>query len=182
MCLAALDQIGQEAALLLPACLPNTQDSLDEPTAPPAIRAAASLPPQDGMTQGPLGDIVRRLNALMPHERPQLRLVGKQCTARRRRLRTAAGRSLGQGFTDLRPQPTDIDLEAGAVERPVSNAMPPGEHPVGQGEQPLPDRRPAVLAVDHRLKIPTRAGPAELAAAAAVVRLPAIRRGRLGIG
>src|ERR1700746_3842991 len=119
MCLAALDQIGQEATPLLPACLTDTQDSLDEPTPPRSLRPAAPLPPQDGMTQRPLGGIVRRLDALLPHERPQLRFIGHQVTARRRRLGTAARRPPNQCLSNLRPQSTDIDLEAGTVQRAV---------------------------------------------------------------
>ena len=70
MCLAALDQIGQEATPLLPACFSNTQDSLDKPATSPTIRTAAALPPQDGMTQRPLGRIIRWLDAFLPYEGP----------------------------------------------------------------------------------------------------------------
>src|SRR5262245_47022392 len=156
MSLATPHEILQEAPSLLTAGLPNTQDSLDEPTPPLAICAAAPLPPQDGMPQRPLGGVIRRFDTLLPDERPQLRFVGSQATARRCRLRTAASRSLKQRITGLSPQSADIDLEAGAVQRPVSDSMPPGEHPVGQVQQLLPGRRPAVLAVDHRLKIATQ--------------------------
>src|SRR5579859_1738493 len=69
MSLATLHEIPQEATPLLSAGLSNTQGSLDKPTTPPAIRAPAPLPPQDGVTQRPLGGVVRRLDALMPHER-----------------------------------------------------------------------------------------------------------------
>src|SRR5262249_52766595 len=62
-----------------------------------------------------------------------------------------------------------------------SNSMPPGEHPVGQVQQFLPDRRPTVLAVDHRLKISTQVRPTELATVEPVVRLPAIRRDHLPV-
>src|SRR5262249_14982646 len=134
MCLAALDQIGQEATPLLPACLTDTQDSLDEPTPPLAVRAAAALSPQDGMTQRPLGGIIRRPDPLTPNELPSLCLVGEQYTPRRHRLGTAARRPPNQCLSNLRPQATDIDLEAGTAQRAVSNSMPPGEHPVGQVE------------------------------------------------
>src|SRR5581483_10622566 len=100
--------------------------------------------------------------------------MGNQVTARRRCLWTAASRSLGQCLTDFGPQPTDIDLEAGAVQRPVSHPMPPGGHSVGQGEQFLPDRRPAVLPINHRLEVPTEVRPAKLATAESVIRLPTV--------
>src|SRR5690348_11913487 len=105
--------------------------------------------------------------------------MGNEVTARCRRLWTVARRSLNQRLTDLGPQPTDIDLEAGAVQCPVSDSMPPGEHPVGQVQQLLPDSRPAILSINHRLKVSTQMRPAELATAEAVVRLPAIRRDHL---
>jgi hypothetical protein len=60
--------------------------------------------------------------------------------------------------------------------------MPPGEHSIGQVQQFLPDDRPAVLAVNHRLKTSTQVRPAKLAAAEPVVRLPPIRRDHLPIG
>src|SRR5262245_42962102 len=175
MCLAALGQIGQEATPLLPACLTDTQDSLGEPTPPLAVRPAAPLPPQDGMTQRPLGGIVRRLDSLVPHERPQLRLVGEQVTARRRRLGTAAGRSPGQCLSDLGPESADINPEAGPVQGSVSDSVPPGEHPVGQVQQSLPDSLPAVLPINHGLKVSTEVRPTKLATAEPVVCLPPIR-------
>src|SRR5262249_14459217 len=46
---AAFHQILHEATPLLSARLPDAQDSLHESTAPAAIRAAAPLPPQDGV-------------------------------------------------------------------------------------------------------------------------------------
>src|SRR5579871_3876811 len=107
--------------------------------------------------------------------------MGNQVTARRRRLWTAACRSPKQCLTDLGPQPADIDLEAGAVQRPVSHPMPPAEHPIGQVEQPLPNGRPVALPINHRLKVPTQVRPAELAAAKPVIRLPAIRRDHLSV-
>src|SRR5688500_3543748 len=75
---AAFHQVVQETTALLAACLSDAEDSLHKPTTLAAVRPAAALPPQDGMTQGPLGGIVRRLDALVPDERPQLRLVGRE--------------------------------------------------------------------------------------------------------
>ena len=68
--LATLHQLPQEATSVLPARLPDTQDSLDEPTAPAAVRATAALPPKDGMSQRPLGSVIRRLDLLLPYEGP----------------------------------------------------------------------------------------------------------------
>jgi hypothetical protein len=59
--------------------------------------------------------------------------------------------------------------------------MPPDEHPVGQVQQFLPDGCPAVLPINHRLKVPTQMGPTELPTAKAVVSLPAIRRDHLSV-
>src|SRR5262249_45048226 len=92
--LATGPHVLQQATPLLSARLSDTQDSLHESPASATIGAAAPLPPKDSMSQRPLGGVVRRLDGLVPHERPQLRLVGEQVTARRRRLGTAARRSL----------------------------------------------------------------------------------------
>src|SRR5215213_11292208 len=59
--------------------------------------------------------------------------------------------------------------------------MPPGEHPIGQLDEPFPDGGPAVLSVDHRLEIPTQVGPAKLPAAEPVVSLPAVRSDHLAV-
>jgi hypothetical protein len=59
--------------------------------------------------------------------------------------------------------------------------MPPPEHPVEQVEQPLPYIRPAVLPINHRLKVSTEVRPAKLTTAESVVRLPAIRRDHLSV-
>src|ERR1044071_2057380 len=108
--------------------------------------------------------------------------MGNQVTARRRRLGASATGPLNQCLMDLGPQSADVDLEAGAVQRPVPNSMPPDEHPVGQVQQLLPDGCPAVLPVNHRLEVPTEVRPAKLATAEPVVCLPAIRRDHLPIG
>src|SRR5947209_1221816 len=105
--------------------------------------------------------------------------MGNQVTARRRRPGASATGPLNQCLIDLGPQSTDVDLEAGAVQRPVPNSMPPDEHPVGQVQQFLPDGCPAVLPINQRLKVPTQMRPTELATAKAVVSLPAIRRNHL---
>src|SRR5262249_28069698 len=180
--LAALDKILQEATPLLSAGFSDAQDSLDDPTAPLTIRPAAALPPQDGVAQRSLGGVIRRLDGLMPHEGPQLPLVSEQFTACPRRLRATTGRSFRQCRTDLSPKAADVDLETGPAQRTVSHPMPPGEDPLRQVQQLLPDGRAAVLAVDHRLKIPTQMRPTELAAAEPVVRLPAIRGNDVAVG
>src|SRR5881394_1339682 len=101
--------------------------------------------------------------------------MGNQVTACRRCLGASATRPLIQCLPDLGPKSANVDLEAGSVQRAVPNSMPPDEHPVGQVQQSLPDGCPAVLPINHRLKVPTQMGPAELATAKAVVSLPAIR-------
>ena len=134
--LAACSQVPQGDHALAVASFSDAQDSLDEPTASLAIRAAATLPPEDGMPQRPLGGVVRRLDL----------------RARRTPTASARGRSTHgtsavcgqpqaapcQCLTDLSPKPTDVDLEAGAVRVPVSNSVPPGDQPVGQVEHFLP--------------------------------------------
>jgi hypothetical protein len=68
--LATSRQVLKQTNSLLPARFSDAQDSLDEQTAPPTIRTAAALPPQDGMTQRPLGRIIRWLDAFLPYEGP----------------------------------------------------------------------------------------------------------------
>src|SRR5947209_7923141 len=91
MGLTTLDQILQHANPSLSASFADAQDPFDEPATSLAVGAAAALPPQDGMSQRPLGGVVRRLDALSPHERPQLPLMDDQLPARRRRFGTPAG-------------------------------------------------------------------------------------------
>jgi hypothetical protein len=43
--------------------------------------------------------------------------------------------------------------------------MPPGEHLIRQVEQVLPDAGPAVLAINHRVKVSTQVRPTKLATA-----------------
>src|SRR5262245_46197846 len=68
--LAAPHEVAQEATPLLSAGFPDTEDSLYEPTAPAAVRAAAALPPQHGVTQRTFGGVVRRPATLVPNEDP----------------------------------------------------------------------------------------------------------------
>src|SRR5262249_22153009 len=97
---------------LLTTRLSGAQHSLAQRAAPAPVRPAAPLPPQDGLPQRPLGGVVRRLDALTPHERPQLPLVGDQVTARRRRLGTPACLPVLQRLEKLAPKSADVDLEA----------------------------------------------------------------------
>src|SRR5262245_37598135 len=127
-----------------------------------AVRAVAGLTPLDRMAQRPLCCVVGRLNALGTHERPQGRLDPQHLPTRSRRLGAGAHAAGLQLRPDPRPQLRDIPPKAGATQRAVPDAIPPGEQVLGTAEQLLTDGAARVRPVHHRLEIANQMCPADL--------------------
>src|SRR5262245_10495269 len=88
--LDAVAQEGQHVLALLPTSMHDRQYALHEPAPLRAVCPTARLAPQHPLPLGPPPGVVGRLHALDINERPQPPLVGKQFSARPRRLATAA--------------------------------------------------------------------------------------------
>src|SRR3954454_7172434 len=113
------------------------------------------------MAQRPLRGVVRWLDPLDAHERPQTFLHLEDLEARRRRLDAAATLAPSQCRLDLAPQPRRDRLEPLPIDGPIAEAVPPAEHPPGQPQQGAPGRLPVTPTVDHRLEIPSQVRPAD---------------------
>jgi hypothetical protein len=75
---SSADGQRQEVENRSPLCaeaLTHRQHPLGEPRTPPTRRSEGGLSPDDGLADGPLGGVVRRLDALDAGERPERRAV-----------------------------------------------------------------------------------------------------------
>src|SRR5262245_26237408 len=79
-------QVVQHAAPWLPAGRHRRQHPLHEPAPRLTVGPAADPPPDDGVAKGPLGRVVRRLDALDPREGPQAIPEPQKLGTGRRRL------------------------------------------------------------------------------------------------
>src|SRR6516165_5888925 len=100
-CLAACREILKDVTALLTARGDYRKDILDEATSYLAVGAVAGLAPHHGVPQRPLRRVVRGLDTLNAHERPQGRLDRQDLPARARGLGAGAG---GAGL-QLGPDP-----------------------------------------------------------------------------
>ena len=166
-------QEGEGVAALLAAGFDHRQHRLDEAAAAGALRPKGELPPNHRMTQRPLARVVRRFDPFVTQRTStatgDVRTIPGTCRARRRcrfGCRAAASAPPCGG-----PVPSDAASAAreivpcaivGPVLEQLARRMP---------QTPAKVFRPAVAAVDHRLKIAFQMGPAPLQAAHVPVHL-----------
>src|ERR1017187_1565978 len=95
-------KILQHIPALQPTRLHDGQNALDESAARLAVAAKTAPTPQHGATQKTLHVVVRRLNALVPHERPQRGLQLQDVLAKLLDARIVAERSFQIGRASCR--------------------------------------------------------------------------------
>ena len=125
-------EIVQHVAPLLATGGHHRQHPLHEPAPLGTVRPATDPAPDHGVSQRALRSVVRRLDPLHAHEGPQTLLHLEDLEARRRRLDATATLARFQRDLDLAPQPRRNRLEPPPIDRPIANAVPPAEHPLGQ--------------------------------------------------
>src|SRR5436190_19410368 len=116
-----VDEVVQDRPLLQTEGVRDAEQTLDEAAALLTVAAEGALAFDYRRTQGPLRRVVRRLQPVVPRERPQRRLQLEDRGAHPGRLRAAAGRPLLQQGAQ---PPVYVPVQPASAACPVAHLVP----------------------------------------------------------
>ena len=114
----------EDVAALLAAGLGDGQQGLDESASGGALRAEAQFPPDDGVTQAPLGGVVRRFDAIDIQKRPQPVAMAVQLPAHASQTPIVAAQTAQQQALHLVAERCRNPFQAAAGDRSIAAARP----------------------------------------------------------
>jgi len=169
---ALLDNVVDYSSVLLAQRRSGRQHPLDEAASMIAVRSEAGLPEDDGGPESPLRGIVRRLDTGDTHERPERLSVFPKIAAGRLDLRLPARTSAFEQRLDRCACRSDLALELGSRQGPVSNTMPMAEDLLPyEHDEHLGDLARSSTVLREALEGPKQMRPAELSLARRVLRV-----------
>lgn len=132
---ARLCDVSSNVAVVLFAGGGGCHDAFDEAASCGAVRAETPFAPLYARAHGPFCRVVRRLHPFDIHESPQVLRVFDKALARAFHLLVATARPFAQKPFDICAQSPHVLPERAALQRSISNTMPPMEHLVAMVQQ-----------------------------------------------